>query len=76
MGDINPLHKNELFHLVRYNNLGWVIVHTNEQNYVLHSLTIVFFILADSADPDKMPLSVAFYLRLHCMPKNPFKGFL
>ena len=30
------------------------------------------FILAKSADPDKMPHYAAFRLGLHCLPKYPF----
>ena len=30
------------------------------------------FILANSADPDKMPHYVAFYLGLHCLSKYLF----
>ena len=30
---------------------------------------------ANSADPDKMPPSAAFYLGLHCLQKYPFWGF-
>ena len=45
------------------------------------SLNIVFilansagfiFILANNADPDKMPPYVMFHLGLHCLPKYPF----
>ena len=39
--------------------------------HVLLSLKTVF-ILANSADPDKMPPYVAFYLGLHCLPKYLF----
>ena len=34
----------------------------------------IFFIIANSADPDEMPPSVAFHLCLHCLPKYPFTG--
>ena len=40
----------------------------------VHSLEIVF-ILANSAEPDEMPLSVAFHLFFHCLSKYPFRGF-
>ena len=40
---------------------------------VLHSLNIVF-ILANSADPDEMSRSVAFYLNLYCLPKYMLRG--
>ena len=33
-----------------------------------------YFTLANSADPDKMPQYVAFYLDLSCSPKHPFTG--
>ena len=32
------------------------------------------FILANSADPDEMPLNVALYFGLHCMPKYQSRG--
>ena len=35
------------------------------------SQKIVFF-LANSADPDRMPHTVAFHLGLHCLPKYLF----
>ena len=33
------------------------------------------FVLANSADPDEMQHSAAFHLGLHCLPKDPFRGF-
>ena len=30
----------------------------------------IFFILANSVDPDEMPHHVAFHLGLHCLPKK------
>ena len=33
----------------------------------------IYFILANSADPNEMPPYVAFHLRLHCMPRCPFR---
>ena len=33
------------------------------------------FVLANSADPDKMPPSVAFHLGFHSLQKYPFRGF-
>ena len=32
-------------------------------------------ILANSADPDEMQLYAAFHLGLHCVAKDPFRGF-
>ena len=37
-------------------------------NSAYASLKFVF-VLANSADPDEMPLSVAFHQGLHCLPK-------
>ena len=42
--------------------------------YCISVLKIVF-VLANSADPDKMRLYVAFHLSLQCLPKNLFRGF-
>ena len=35
----------------------------------------VNFILANNADPDEILSSAAFHLDLHCLPKEPFRGF-
>ena len=43
------------------------------KNIVFHSLKINL-VLVNSAEPDKMPPSVAFYQGLHCLPKYPFMG--
>ena len=45
------------------------------KNDVFMSLKNVF-ILANSADPDKMPHDVAFHLGLHCLTKYLFTGVL
>ena len=45
------------------------------QNIALLSLRIDF-VLTDSAYPDEMSHSAAFYLGLHCLPKYPFRGLL
>ena len=50
-------------------NLGWSIVYT-----VFPSLKIVLVIVANSVDPDEMPQYAAFYLGLHCLPKNTFRS--
>ena len=42
---------------------------------VFLSLKVVF-ILANSADTDEMQHHAVFYLSLHCLPKNPIRGFL
>ena len=44
------------------------------KNHALQSLKIAF-ILANNAGPDEMTHFVAFHLGLHCLPKNPFRGF-
>ena len=54
------------FDTIKWIDLGWTIVFQNKTG--LLSLKIVF-ILAGSADPDKMLLSAAFYLGLHCLSK-------
>ena len=59
---------------------GWFIVYT-ERSKVIISKNITFlslkiyFVLANSADPDKMPHYAAFHLGLHCFPKYPLWGF-
>ena len=46
-----------------------------EWSYNIFRQTIVFhslktdFVLANSADPDELPLDATFYLGLHCLPK-------
>ena len=44
------------------------------KNIILLSLKIDF-VLGNRADPDEMPLYVAFDLGLHCLPKYPLKGY-
>ena len=44
------------------------------ENVVFFSLKIDV-VLANSADPDEMPPYAAFFMGLHCMPKNMFRGF-
>ena len=36
---------------------------------------VLTFNLENSADADEMPQFAAFYLRLHCLPKYPFRSF-
>ena len=36
---------------------------------------VIDLVLANSADPDEMPRSVAFYLGIHCLQTYPFKVF-
>ena len=36
---------------------------------------MIVSILANSANPDKMPHYVAFHLGFHCLPKHPSMGF-
>ena len=58
---------------------GWSIVYI-EGLQVIISKNITFpsfkidFILANNADPDKMPPYVAFHQGLHCLPQFPFRG--
>ena len=35
----------------------------------------IYFVLANSADPDEMPQYVAFHLGLHCLPMYLFVSF-
>ena len=44
------------------------------KNIVFLSLRI-FFVFADSGDPDEMPHNVAFHLGLNCFSKYLFMGF-
>ena len=34
----------------------------------------IFFLLANSVDPDEMPHYVAFHLGLHCLPRYAFRS--
>ena len=60
--------------------LGWSIVFIERlhaifpKNIKFLSLKIIF-VLANSADPDKMPHYAAFHQGLHSLPKYPFRGF-
>ena len=47
--------------------------------YILNGVFLfwkIVFILANSADPDELPLCMAFHLDLHCLPKYLFTGIL
>ena len=35
----------------------------------------IVLILTNSADPDEMQHNAAFHLGLHCLPKDPLRGF-
>ena len=63
-------------------NSGWSIVYIeaiqaiiSKNNSVFLSLKI-YFVLPNSADPDKMQPYVACHVGHHCLPKCLFKGFL
>ena len=43
-------------------------------NIVFLSLMIDFVFIANNANLDKMPQSVAFHLGLHCLPKYAFRS--
>ena len=45
-----------------------------QKNIIFFSLKI-YFILANSADPDEMLHNVAFHLGHRCLPKYLFRGF-
>ena len=36
---------------------------------------MIVFVSANSADPDEVPLYVAFHLGLHCLLQYPFRDF-
>ena len=44
-------------------------------NFNIYLSLKVFFIFANSADPDEMQHHAAFHLSLHCLPEYPFKGY-
>ena len=46
----------------------------SKKKIIFFSLKI-YFILANSADPDEMPHNVAFHLGHHCLPKYLIRGF-
>ena len=58
------------FHTIK---LGWSIVYIEGSKVVFLSLKI-YFVLANSADPDEMLHYAAFHLGLHCLPNCPFRG--
>ena len=61
--------------------LGWSIVYTEGSQVIISNFFFLFlslkmdFVLANSAEPDKMQHYVAFHLGLHCLPKYPVRGF-
>ena len=66
---MQPRHKSAKSHVLTQSNCF------HFQSYeVFLSLKIVL-ILENSADPDEMPLYVAFHLGPQCLPKYPFRGF-
>ena len=60
--------------------LGWSIGYTVGTYVIISPKNIVFlsmkiyFVFANSADPDEMPHDAAFHLDFHCLPKYPFSG--
>ena len=42
---------------------------------IISRTNLINFVIANSADPDEMPLFAAFHQGLHCLLKYPFKGF-
>ena len=60
----NSYQTNRVFHKPNTMKSGWSIVYK------------IDFVLANIADPNEMPQYVAFHLRLCCLPKYPFRGFL
>ena len=65
---------NGVFHKATYNDKVGMGHIKFPKNIVLLSLKS-HFVLANSADPDEIPHSVAFHLGLHCFPKYPLRGF-
>ena len=65
---------------MRYDEFGWFIEYIEWLQVIIPteieflSLKIVL-VLANSVDPDEMPHYGAFHLGLHCLLKNPFRGF-
>ena len=59
---------------------GWSIVYLEGSHITISKNNCISlkidFVLANSADPDKMLHYVAFHLGLHCLPKYPlyYKG--
>ena len=72
---------NGIFHKGTYNKVRmvhciyWGVTGYNWQKYCISFSENLFFVLANSADPDEMLHYAAFHLGLHWMLKYPFRGF-
>ena len=68
--------------LVKFDTVksGWSNIYIEESEVIIYKrYSISFsddqFFLANSSDPDEMPLNAAFHLGLHCLLKYAFSGF-
>ena len=66
--------------MLRTIKTGWSIVYIEGSKVIISPKILYFFlricfVLANSADPDKMPHNVVFHLGLHCLSKYLLRGF-
>ena len=68
---------NGIYHTATYNKVGMVYLYIEGSQVIVKKNLFLkmYFVLANSADPDEMPHDVAFHLGLHCLPSNLFRGF-
>ena len=77
---INPLYSDSLPIHINTRSMDVSILHIRgpRKNFLNYGVFLPFkivLILVNSADPDEMQHYTAFYQGLHCLPKNPFRGF-
>ena len=57
---------------------GWSLVYIEGSQVIIFKKIFlslkIYFVPANSADPDEMPHDAAFHLGLHCLPKYQFWG--
>ena len=77
----NHFQTNGIFHKATIKS-GWPIVYIegshvkiSKKKYIVLLSLNLYFVLANSADPDEMTHYAAFHLGLHCLPKYLFKGY-
>ena len=59
-----------LMGLIQYAWAGslYIEIHVKNSKLSCTSVLEIYFISANSADPDEMPHTVAFHLNFHCLP--------
>ena len=59
---------------------GWSIIYIEGPQVIISTKIVflslkIYFVLANSVDPDEMLQYAAFHLGLHCLSKYAFRGF-